>query len=159
MAAGMTVARRSTRAKSLTSKIIFVTEATWAICVVYEQDCLNHKALAVLVGADHRGQIPAFLAWRWSAIIYELRVYQPVPGQMPKLLARFSFWTTLVGESSNELTYILQWESLADRETRWMVFQNDPAWHKVRDESERDGPIVASINNQILTPTPFSALK
>jgi hypothetical protein len=24
------------------------------------------------------------------AMIYELRVYQPVPGQMPKLLARFS---------------------------------------------------------------------
>ena len=59
-------------------------------------------------------------------MIYELRVYQPVPGQMPKLLARFrdkllpiwerhgirpiGFWTTLVGESSNELTYILQWE-------------------------------------------------
>ena len=69
------------------------------------------------------------------------------------------FWTTLVGESSNELTYILQWESLADREMRWTAFQNDPAWHKVRDDSERDGPIVASINNQILTPTPFSALK
>jgi len=47
-------------------------------------------------------------------MIYELRVYQPVPGQMPKLLARFrdkllpiwerhgirpiGFWTTLVGE-------------------------------------------------------------
>ena len=55
-------------------------------------------------------------------MIYELRVYQPVPGQMPKLLARFrdkllpiwerhgirpiGFWTTLVGESSNELTYL-----------------------------------------------------
>ena len=52
-------------------------------------------------------------------MIYELRVYQPVPGQMPKLIARFrdkllpiwerhgirpiGFWTTLVGESSNEL--------------------------------------------------------
>src|SRR4029078_5547691 len=47
------------------------------------------------------------------------------------------------GESSNELTYILPWESLADRETRWTAFQNDPAWHKVRDDSERDGPIVA----------------
>ena len=51
-------------------------------------------------------------------MIYELRVYQPVPGQMPKLLARFRdkvlpiwgkarhpsyrFWTTLVGESSNQ---------------------------------------------------------
>ena len=50
-------------------------------------------------------------------MIYELRVYQPVPGQMPKLLVRFpdkllpiwerlgihpiGFWTTLVGESSN----------------------------------------------------------
>ena len=90
-------------------------------------------------------------------MIYELRVYQPVPGQMPKLLARFrdkllpiwerhgirpiGFWTTLVGESSNELTYMLPWESLADRETRWTAFQNDPAWHKVRDDSERDGPI------------------
>ena len=75
-------------------------------------------------------------------MIYELRVYQPVPGQMPKLLARFrdqllpfwekhgirpiGFWTTLVGKSSNELTYILLWESLADRETRWTAFQNDP---------------------------------
>ena len=46
-------------------------------------------------------------------MIYELRVYQPVAGQMPKLLARFrdntipiwekhgihpiGFWTTLIG--------------------------------------------------------------
>ena len=108
-------------------------------------------------------------------MIYELRVYQPVPGQMPKLLARFrdhtvsiwekhgirpiGFWTTLVGESSNELTYILQWESLADREMKWTAFLNDPAWRNARDDSERDGPIVASIRNQILTPTDFSALK
>jgi hypothetical protein len=56
-------------------------------------------------------------------------VRQPVPGQMPKLLARFrdkllpiwkrhgigpiGFWTTLVGESSNELTYILPWGRLS----------------------------------------------
>jgi hypothetical protein len=107
-------------------------------------------------------------------MIYELRVYRPVPGQMPKLLARFKdhvvpiwekhgirpvgFWTTLIGESSNELTYILPWESLADRETRWAAFANDPAWHQARDASERDGPIVASIGNQILAPTSFSAL-
>jgi len=35
----------------------------------------------------------------------------------------------------------------------------DPAWHRVRDESERDGPIVATISSQILTPTAFSVLK
>ena len=108
-------------------------------------------------------------------MIYELRVYQPVPGRMPALLARFrdrtvpiwekhgirpvGFWTTLVGESSNELTYILAWESLADREARWTAFQNDPAWHEARDESERDGPIVASITNMFLQPTAFSAVK
>jgi hypothetical protein len=69
------------------------------------------------------------------------------------------FWTTLVGESSNQLTYILQWDSLADLETKWTAFLNDPAWHKVRDEGERDGPIVASINNQILAPTAFSTLR
>jgi len=108
-------------------------------------------------------------------MIYELRVYQPVPGQMERLQARFrdgvlpiwerhgirpiAFWTTLIGESSNALIYILPWESLADRETRWTAFQNDVDWHKVRGDSERDGPIVASISNQILTPTSFSALK
>lgn len=108
-------------------------------------------------------------------MIYELRVYQTVAGQMPRLLARFKdktiqiwethgirpigFWTTLIGESSVELTYILQWESLADREAKWSAFQNDPAWHQARDESERNGPIVANISNQILTPTAFSALK
>ena len=53
---------------------------------------------------------------------------------------------------------MLAWESLADREARWTAFQNDPAWHKARDDSERDGPIVASISNQILRPTAFSAL-
>jgi hypothetical protein len=109
------------------------------------------------------------------AMIYELRKYQAIPGQMAKLLTRFrdelppiwekhgiraiGFWTTLVGESSSELIYMLQWESLADLETRWTAFLNDPAWHKVRDDSERDGPIVANISNQLLTPTAFSALK
>ncbi len=86
-------------------------------------------------------------------MIHELRVYRAVPGQMAKLQARFrdqlppiwekhgihaiGFWTTLVGESSDQLTYILQWESLADLETRWTAFLNDPAWHRVRDEGER----------------------
>jgi len=109
------------------------------------------------------------------AMIYELRVYRVLPGRMPNLLARFrdhtvpiwqghgirplGFWTTLIGESNNELTYIIPWESLADREAKWTAFLNDPTWHKARDESERDGPIVATIRNEILTPTSFSALK
>jgi hypothetical protein len=105
---------------------------------------------------------------------YELRVYTTVPGRMANLLARFKdytvpiwqkygiipigFGTTLIGHSSSELTYILAWNSLADREIKWAAFQRDPEWLRVRDESEKDGPIVASINNQLLSPTDFSAL-
>src|SRR6266850_7088869 len=104
-------------------------------------------------------------------MIYELRVFQALPGQMAKLQTRFGdllppiwkkhgihaigFWTTLVGESSNQLTYILQ--TLADLETTWAAFMNDPAWHKVRDEGERDGPIVANIIREGLLPTANSA--
>ena len=65
-------------------------------------------------------------------MIYEMRVYRCVPGRLPALLKRFDtitlklwekhgikqagFFTTLVGESNQELTYFLAWESLADRE-------------------------------------------
>ncbi len=108
-------------------------------------------------------------------MIYELRVYRTVPGRMPNLLARFNdhtlriwakhgirqvgFWTTLVGESTNDLTYILAWESMAEREAKWAAFGTDPEWLAVRASSEQDGPINANISNQFLTPTAFSALK
>ena len=108
-------------------------------------------------------------------MIYELRIYECLPGRMPALLKRFAdhtlalwdkhgirqagFFTTVVGESSNRLTYLVAWESLAEREAKWKAFTTDPAWLKVRDESERDGPILASISNQLLTPTAFSSVK
>jgi len=69
------------------------------------------------------------------------------------------FWTTLIGKSSEELIYMLAWESLAERETKWNSFLSDPAWHNARDHSERDGPIVANISSQILVPRDFSALR
>jgi hypothetical protein len=108
-------------------------------------------------------------------MIYELRIYQTVPGRMPNLLARFQnhtlriwekhgirqagFWTTLVGESNNDLTYLLAWESLAERERKWTAFLADPEWNAVRAETEKDGAINANISNQFLTPTAFSAVK
>ena len=71
---------------------------------------------------------------------------------MPALLSRFEnetlrlwekhgirqagFWTTLVGESNQELTYLLAWESLADRDKKWNAFQADPEWQAKRAESD-----------------------
>ncbi|MDP2296487.1 MAG: NIPSNAP family protein [Pseudolabrys sp.] len=108
-------------------------------------------------------------------MIYEMRVYRAVPGRLPALLNRFQnttldlwktrgfrpvgFWTTLVGESNMDLTYLLAWESLAERERIWNAFMADPEWIAKRAESEKDGPIVANITNTILQPTAFSALK
>ncbi|MDB5316679.1 MAG: hypothetical protein JWO26_1353 [Rhodospirillales bacterium] len=108
-------------------------------------------------------------------MIYELRVYRCVPGRMPALLKRFEtmtlkiwerhgirqagFWTTVVGESNQDLHYMLAWESLGERERIWAAFQADPEWIAKRAESERDGPIVANIVNTILQPAGFSSVR
>ena len=64
-----------------------------------------------------------------------------------------------IGESNNDLYYLLAWESLAERENKWTAFMADPAWISARDESERDGQIIASIKSMILQPTAFSTVK
>ena len=108
-------------------------------------------------------------------MIYEMRVYRCVPGRLPALLKRFDtitlklwdkhgikqagFFTTYVGESHQELTYLLAWESLADREKKWNAFQADPEWHAKRAETEKDGPINARVENSFLVPTGFSSVK
>jgi hypothetical protein len=108
-------------------------------------------------------------------MIYELRIYDCLPGRLPALLKRFNehtlaiwethgirqagFFTTVIGENSNRLTYFLAWDSLADREAKWAAFISDPAWLKARDDSERDGPIIANVSSQLLAPTAFSSVK
>jgi hypothetical protein len=54
---------------------------------------------------------------------------------------------------------MLAWESLAERERIWSGFANDPEWHAKRAESEKDGPIVQTLSNQMLAPTGFSSVK
>jgi NIPSNAP len=69
------------------------------------------------------------------------------------------FFTTLIGESNQELTYLLAWDSLADRERKWTAFQADPAWIEARAKTEADGQIVGNIVSQLLVPTAFSSVK
>ena len=108
-------------------------------------------------------------------MIYETRVYRCLPGRLPALLNRFEnvtlklwekhgikqagFFTTLVGESNQELTYLLAWESLADRDKKWAAFQADPEWIAARAKTEESGQIGANIVNQLLVPTKFSSVK
>jgi hypothetical protein len=70
------------------------------------------------------------------------------------------FWTTLIGESeSNQLTYLLTWDSMAEREERWSAFLTDTEWIAIKAESEKDGPLVQNIRNELLAPTAFSSVK
>lgn len=108
-------------------------------------------------------------------MIHELRIYHCVSGRLPALLNRFAtitlkiwekhgirqagFWTVAIGDSNQDLYYLLEWDSLAEREAKWTAFQSDPDWIAKRAETERDGPIVASLANLILQPTAFSSVR
>jgi len=108
-------------------------------------------------------------------MIYELRVYRVVQGRMADLLARFEhqtlpiwarhgflqagFWTTIVGRSEQHLTYLLAWESLAQRQEQWTAFESDAEWLAIRKSTEENGPLIFDIENSLLRPTNFSAAK
>ena len=108
-------------------------------------------------------------------MLYEMRTYYCAPGRLPALHRRFEtvtfgfwekygirqvgFWTTLIGASNQTLTYMLEWDSLAEREAKWNAFSTDPEWLAKRAESEAEAVIVERIENQILAPTAYSRMR
>ncbi|MGB7542268.1 MAG: NIPSNAP family protein [Burkholderiales bacterium] len=108
-------------------------------------------------------------------MLHELRTYYAMPGRLPDLNRRFEtitlkfwekhgirpvgFWTTLIGESNQALYYILEWESLAEREKKWNAFAADPEWIGRRGETEKNGPLVERISNAMLQPTAYSKMR
>lgn len=108
--------------------------------------------------------------------VYEMRVYHCCAGGMPLLLKRFEtdtcrlfekhgikpvgFWRVAIGGSNADLIYMLQWESLSDREKRSKAFNEDPEWiEALARHRAAHGQVVASVTNSILTPTSFSLLQ
>jgi len=110
-----------------------------------------------------------------DAMLYELRIYHAMPGRMPDLNRRFEtitlkiwerfgirqvgFWNVQIGESNQDLYYMLEWKDLAERERIWSAFMADPEWQKARAETEKNGPLLQSISNYMLTPTVYSKMK
>ena len=104
-------------------------------------------------------------------MLHEMRIYDAIPGKMEDLNSRFAnhtigffkdhgigmvgFWTEVIG-ISNRLTYMLSFDSMADRKAKWAAFQANEGWQQVRAESEKDGPLVASVQNNFLRLTPYS---
>jgi hypothetical protein len=108
-------------------------------------------------------------------MIYELRIYRANPGCMPALQARFrdhtcrlferhgitnvGYWVSTIGGRSDELWYLLSYESLAQREQAWAAFQADPEWQKAYRESEVNGRLTTKVESVFLDPTDYSPMK
>ena len=71
-------------------------------------------------------------------MIHELRIYHCMPGR---------------------LYYLLEWESLAEREQKWNAFASDPEWLAARAKTEAQGQIVQHLENYMLAPTAYSKIK
>ncbi len=103
-------------------------------------------------------------------MIHELRTYTCIHGKvdaqvekMGKLMPVFekcgikivALWTTLVGRAEH-FVYILEWESLADREKKLPKFFQDPDLHRILEEF---GPTLQFEDSVILQPTAYSPLR
>lgn len=69
------------------------------------------------------------------------------------------FGETIAGPRQPNLTYMLSFESLAERDRLWSAFGSDPEWKKLSSEPQlKDSEIVANISNVILRPLQFSTI-
>ena len=104
-------------------------------------------------------------------MIYENRIYTAVPGKLGAINDRFAnitidyfnqydigmmgFWTDEIG-ISNQMTYILTFDDMGDRDKKWAAFRADQGRIAAFAETEAEGPLVASVYNTILETTPYS---
>jgi hypothetical protein len=69
------------------------------------------------------------------------------------------FARDLTGSRLPSLTYLLTFPDLATRERNWRSFGADPAWRKlIATPGLTDREITTGIENQILSPTPYSQI-
>lgn len=111
-------------------------------------------------------------------MIYEYRVYEATPGQLPTVLRVLETampyfnkhgmkvigcWTThqTISENSNRFIYMLAFEDLAHLERAWKAFRADEEWHKARQAVLGDNktPYLSKFSNYVMSPTSFSSMK
>ncbi len=110
--------------------------------------------------------------------VFELRTYVANPGKLGALNARFrdhtcklfqkhgieliGFWTPQDDKDgkADTLIYVLAYPSREAAKKSWEAFGNDPEWKKAREESEKDGKILAKPPTSVyLDPTDYSPIK
>lgn len=79
-------------------------------------------------------------------------------------MTNFMYWRPVADQPTmvDKMVYLLAFPTPAARTTMWQAFSKDPEWQKVRDESEKNGPLLISpdgTKSVQLTPTDYSPLK
>jgi hypothetical protein len=101
-------------------------------------------------------QSQSFTARQKKAAMFnsgEISIFQRL-GMRPVFIGE-----SVIGSHQPNITYMLSFDSLAEREKHWQAFSNDPEWKKLSAPPElKDAQIVANISNTILRPLPFSPL-
>ena len=110
-------------------------------------------------------------------MIYELRIYEVVPGKMDELndayrnhfaelmekngMKIIGFWETVIG-TGNVLYYMLAFKDMAQREEAWKRHQEDPEMIRLNEERKKSGKYyswMVRTTNVILKPTDYSPLQ
>lgn len=93
-------------------------------------------------------------------MLYELRIYQVVPGRMQAILNRFrddtirifakhemkvtNFWVD-ADETRDRLYYVLEHRDAASRERNFQAFLEDQEWLELKERTEPNGPLHENI--------------
>lgn len=98
-------------------------------------------------------------------MIYDLRIYEAVPGKDEAMRERFKNHVAprlaghgieLVavfapaGEGDGRLHYVTRFADEAARQAGWASFKEDEEWKAIKAQSEKDGPLVASQSVAVL---------
>ncbi len=110
-------------------------------------------------------------------MIYELRRYEAVPGQLKNLhelmetlavpvfkkvgMTFVGAWMPEVGDDEQTLVYMLGYPDMGARQKMWKAFYEDKEWVTKRAELAKKfgGPCVAHGSGTFLAPTAYSPMK
>lgn len=106
--------------------------------------------------------------------LYEMRVYYAQEGKLDDLHARFRDHTLKLFEKHNiknvgyfvpegenperKMVYFLAYPNRAERDKSWKAFMSDPDWQKAHKNSEKNGKLVAKIEDAFMTRTDYSPM-
>ena len=104
--------------------------------------------------------------------LFEMRVYYAAEGKLEALHKRFrdhtlglfakhgmtslGYFTPTGPNPERKLVYFLAYPDRSARDASWKAFLNDADWKAAKAESERQGTLVARIENTFLVATDFS---